>query len=312
MPGVDPLYVAARRVLLDALQALANHRGALVLVGAQAIYLQAGDAELDAGVAPFTTDADLGINPPALGEDPRILEAMTGAGFVLKVKGAGGVEPGSWLARTTVGGQTVTVPVDLLVPEVLAPGHGKRDARLPDHGKHATRWTPGLEPCVVDNQPMTIGSLEPGDDRREFSLAVAGPAALLVAKAHKLAERLENESGGRPHRVRPKDAGDVVRLMRAPAGPEEIGSRLAMLASHAMCGAVVRHGVDQIGRLFAGRRSRGVDLAVDALTGALPEEFVRELVPAYIGAMLGSYRAGVGRGPDLASSRDALIGGGGP
>jgi hypothetical protein len=37
--AADPLYVAARRVLLDALGALDNHREALVLVGAQAVYL---------------------------------------------------------------------------------------------------------------------------------------------------------------------------------------------------------------------------------------------------------------------------------
>lgn len=40
----DPEYVAARRVLLDALDALGTHRKAVVLVGAQAIYLQVGAA----------------------------------------------------------------------------------------------------------------------------------------------------------------------------------------------------------------------------------------------------------------------------
>jgi hypothetical protein len=50
--AVDPLFVAARRVLLDAMDALDNHRHALVLVGAQAVYLQAGAADLDVSVAP--------------------------------------------------------------------------------------------------------------------------------------------------------------------------------------------------------------------------------------------------------------------
>jgi hypothetical protein len=58
MIAPDPLYIAARRVLLDALNALNEHRGAVVLVGAQAIYLQADEADLDASVAPFTADAD--------------------------------------------------------------------------------------------------------------------------------------------------------------------------------------------------------------------------------------------------------------
>jgi hypothetical protein len=41
-----PEYVLARSVLLDALQALAPHLDAVVLVGAQAVYLHTGDAEL--------------------------------------------------------------------------------------------------------------------------------------------------------------------------------------------------------------------------------------------------------------------------
>ena len=42
----DPLYVAARGVLLDALQALGEQREALILAGAQAIYIHTGAAEL--------------------------------------------------------------------------------------------------------------------------------------------------------------------------------------------------------------------------------------------------------------------------
>jgi hypothetical protein len=55
MPGApDPLYVNAREVLLDALEALGPHRASLILVGAQAIYLHTGEADI--AVAPFTTD----------------------------------------------------------------------------------------------------------------------------------------------------------------------------------------------------------------------------------------------------------------
>jgi hypothetical protein len=43
---VDELYVIARRVLLDALDALGEHRNATILVGAQAVYLHTGDADL--------------------------------------------------------------------------------------------------------------------------------------------------------------------------------------------------------------------------------------------------------------------------
>ncbi len=46
MPGEsvppDPLYALARAVLLDVLEALGDQRDAVVLVGAQAIYLHTG------------------------------------------------------------------------------------------------------------------------------------------------------------------------------------------------------------------------------------------------------------------------------
>jgi hypothetical protein len=97
------VYVAARRVLLNALDALGEHRAAVVLVGAQAIYLQAGEADLEVSVAPFTADADLSIDPARLAPDPRIAEAMTEAGFTLKVKADnGGIEPGTWLAPAKI------------------------------------------------------------------------------------------------------------------------------------------------------------------------------------------------------------------
>jgi len=69
MPGVpDAVYVLARRILLDALQALGDQRDALVLVGAQAIYLHTGDGDL--AVAPYTTDGDIALDPSEL-SDPE-------------------------------------------------------------------------------------------------------------------------------------------------------------------------------------------------------------------------------------------------
>src|SRR2546421_424713 len=65
MPGVpDPLYVRARAGLLDAVEALGLHRESVVLVGAQAIYLHTGDADL--AVAEYTTDPDFPMPPREL------------------------------------------------------------------------------------------------------------------------------------------------------------------------------------------------------------------------------------------------------
>ncbi len=64
MPGVpEPLYVLARRVLLDALQALGDQNEAVILVGAQAVYLHTGEADL--AVAEYMIDGDIAIDPAA-------------------------------------------------------------------------------------------------------------------------------------------------------------------------------------------------------------------------------------------------------
>lgn len=51
----DPRYVAARKVLLDALFALQPHGKAVIVVGAQAIDLRTGMN--DVGIAPDKTDS---------------------------------------------------------------------------------------------------------------------------------------------------------------------------------------------------------------------------------------------------------------
>ncbi|MGI5179362.1 hypothetical protein ACQEVZ_23830 [Dactylosporangium sp. CA-152071] len=276
-----PLYVAARRVLLDALDALAGHRSAVVLAGAQAIYARTGAAEIDASVAPFTSDADLALDPRLLGPDPRIDEAMTAAGFRL----CG--EPGIWVTQTLMGDATVEIPVDLLVPASLA-GPGRRSARLPEHGRNAARRTPGLEAAVADHGVLEIASLEPHVDQRVRAVSVAGVPALFVAKAQKIAERLADARCGRPERLKPKDASDVIRLMQG-APPDMVGDRLGAIAHDPVAGASVREGVEHLRRLFGRRRSPGVDLAVAALTGAMPELSVRELAVSYVGVLLEAY-----------------------
>lgn len=127
--AVDPRYVVARRVLLDALTTLAPHGPAVIVADAQAVYLRAGDADLT--IAPYTTDGDLAIDPTLLDDEPQLARAMGEAGFSL------GIEPGIWLAPAVVDGEDVTIPVDLIVPEHAAPPGGRRGARLGPHGNRA-------------------------------------------------------------------------------------------------------------------------------------------------------------------------------
>ena len=124
MPGEsvppDPVYALARGVLLDALEALGDQRDAVVLVGAQAIYLHTGAAEL--AVAESTTDSDLGIDPGALKSSPELEVAMVDAGF------SRSGQPGTWVAARRLEGRPVTVDVDLMVPEALGGGGGAAPA----------------------------------------------------------------------------------------------------------------------------------------------------------------------------------------
>lgn len=67
-PLPSPEYVTARRVLLDALEALGSQSDAVVLAGAQAIYLRTGPTSL--AISEHTTDGDLALNPAALADAP--------------------------------------------------------------------------------------------------------------------------------------------------------------------------------------------------------------------------------------------------
>lgn len=238
----DPEYVAARRVLLDALEALGDHRAALTLVGAQAIYLQTGEGDL--AVAPYTTDGDIALNPDELGPAPKLEDAMRSAGFRLDEQ-----QPGVWFG-------TGSIEIDLLVPESVS-GAGSRGARLGEHGNRAARKARGLEAALVDRSPLTISALEGGDDRH-FEIAAAGRAALLVAKLHKLTDRQDS-----PARVEDKDALDVVRILRA-SETEEIVERLRALRDDGRSAEVTGEGIEALRTLFGTTDAPGSQMAARA------------------------------------------------
>jgi hypothetical protein len=134
MMEVDELYVMARRVLLDALEALVDHRNAIVLVGAQAVYLRVGEADL--AVAPFTTDRDLAVDPARLAESPALEQKLRSAGFLPEADNSVGI----WITKRSTSQQLeAKIAVDLLVPASVSPGKGRRAARLPGHDTRAAR-----------------------------------------------------------------------------------------------------------------------------------------------------------------------------
>ena len=265
----DPIYVQARRVLLDALEALGEQHDALVLVGAQAIYLHTGEGDL--AVAPYTTDGDIALDPAEMSPEPRLEEAMRSAGFVLDVQ-----QPGIWLGPDDV-------MIDLLVPEAVG-GAGRREARLGEHGNRVARKARGLEAALVDNAPMEIAAFEPDDDRR-FEIPVAGPAALLVAKLHKLAER--QEAAGRSE---DKDALDVHRLLRA-IQTKSLAADLRTLGNDPRSAEVTSEAIDHLRTLFAEAAAQGSQMAARAATPLEDPEVVAASSAALASDLLSALEA---------------------
>ena len=151
--GADDLLVQARSVLLDALMALSDHRDSIVVIGAQAIYLHTGAAEV--ALAEATKDSDLALDSRSLGSEPLIEAAMTRANFTLNPDPG---QPGSWI-------NPQGIPVDLMVPEAIAGPSSRRRADIPPHSRQATRRAVGLEAAVVDHAEMQIRSLSAADPR---------------------------------------------------------------------------------------------------------------------------------------------------
>lgn len=261
-------YVLARRVLLDALDALGPHRDAVVLVGAQAVYVHTGNADL--AVAPTTTDADIALAPDRLHDEPLLEEALRDAGF------AAGSSPGMWCGAHGVA-------VDLMVPEVLSGSRGRRGARLPIHGNRVARRTSGLESALVDNEPHKVTSLDSSDDR-SHAIRVAGPAALLVAKLIKIEER-----SSQPQRLQPKDGLDVLRLLQV-CETRPLTNRLASLAEDPLAGDVTRAAMFSLAEHGRDRDGLLARLAARAVTGLADPETVIESVVVLVDDLLVSYR----------------------
>jgi len=230
--AVTDEVTAARAGLLDALEALDAHLNALVIVGAQAVYLHTGAMQV--ALAEFTTDGDVVLDPQLLGSTPLIEDAMTGAGFAPDPRESA---VGTWISPRGV-------PVDLMVPDAVA-GAGRRGARVPPHDSRAMRRTRGLEAALVDNSTMTISAHDSASDPRAFDVAVAGPCALLVAKLHKIHDRITS-----PTRLTNKDSHDVYRLLRA-VDTVVFTEAIARLQGQDVSGRVTREAVVHLGELFA-------------------------------------------------------------
>lgn len=264
---IDKGLVRARNVLLAGLVALGPQREAITVVGAQAVFEHIKGRE----DIPFTLtlDGDTSIAPSLVDPAHDIGQAMRDAGFV-----AHRDRPGIW---GLPGLRTGTIGFDLLVPGALA-GPGRRGARVPNQDKHAIGRADGLEMSVIDRDKRLIEPLD--GSGRSVDAYVAGPAALLCAKAYKLHERLAERARGGRDRVKPKNAGDAWRLM-AVADPSEARSAFARCGRHDVLGPPIVRGRAYLDALF-GPGGQGTVLAVADVGDEVGHDLVAETITAWM------------------------------
>jgi hypothetical protein len=255
-------------MLLEAVGILSSHVEHIVLVGAHAIYLHT--EEVVTGVALFTRDADLALVPP-LDETPDIDHVMRAAGF------SEGRQPGIW---EHTGGQ-----VDLLVPEALADPAGRRAARLPGHGRPTARKVSGIEGAAVDNDMQTVRALEP-HDLRSIRIRVAGPGALLISKAFKLAERAEERG---QDRLADKDAFDAYRLLQLPTA--RLAGGIRRMLDDGRTRPTAEAGIEYVRRLFASADAIGSLMAGRSVERVGDPTTVRLATVALADELLGALSA---------------------
>lgn len=250
------LLVRARTVLLDALEALAEHRNAVIVIGAQAIYLHTGD--MDVALAEATKDSDVAIDLRLLGPDPLIEDAMKRAKFKPSAQG----QPGSWV-------NDEGIPVDLMVPEELAGEGGRRSVHMPPHDKMSARRARGLEAAIVDYREIPVPPLDSADNRA-ITANVAGPAALLVAKCHKIGERAKEKKANRLHN---KDAYDIYRVLQK-FETATLAETFKILLADPVSAEATGQAVDYLDDLFARSDSLGSAMAGRAEEGVGEPEVV--------------------------------------
>lgn len=255
------------------MEAIAPHLNALVLVGAQAVYIHTGESDL--AVAPYTTDADLALEPALLGPEPRLEIALRQAGFTRAEN-----EVGTWRTLTTAAGKERIVSVDLLVPESLG-GPGRRSAHIPPHAPKTARKAAGLEGALVDRELKRIRAQDL-EDPRELELMVAGPAALIVAKAHKIMDR-----EGDVDRRSDKDALDVYRLLRT-LRTEAIGAQYQALLADPMSRDAAARAREGLQQLFGWANAPGTQMAVRAVEPLESGEILAASLVALTQELLGT------------------------
>ena len=110
---------------------------------------------------------------------------------------------------------------------------------------------------MPDSDIMSVAGLDASDGRR-FDIRVAGSAALLVAKVHKVQDRAGTA------RSTDKDALDVLRLLRGTT-TGDLAGRMRRILADDTAGPVAKDALDLLRSQFADRAGEGIEMAVRAV-----------------------------------------------
>lgn len=284
MLGESNLIIEAREALIDAVEALGTQAKSLILVGAQAIYLHTDQLELV--IAPATKDSDFAIDSRNLEDDPVLEEKLSAAGFIRDPISR---NPGAWI-------NAQGIPVDFMVPAKLISTKSRRSVNLNPHADYVARKTEGLEPALLDNDVLEIKSFIPVSSR-SCRVAVAGPAALLVAKLIKVGERIDQSRN-----ISDKDSYDIFRIFEAVETATMVSKFVEFLENELTKGVVEKalevlsshfaSSQDAYGPASAGRVEAGVGNPdeISARLWAYSLEFLAHFESQYSSATFGVTR----------------------
>jgi len=101
---------------------------------------------------------------------------------------------------------------------------------------------------------------------------------LVVAGAHELHDRVEDD---RPHRIKDKDASDVVRLMQTTV-PSTLAPVFENLLNDPVAGTPTRDGLDYLRQLFGRRGRPGMTMAMSTLTIAMDPDTVEVICTSFM------------------------------